>query len=424
MSDGESNQQRQQQQQQQMQQQWLAMQQYQHQWLAMQYPTMALHQHMMYGQQFAPYYHHPQLHQQQQQQYQQQPQPHALKHSNQIQSSGEDNRTIWIGDLLQWMDDSYLQSCFSQTGEVVSVKIIRNKQTGQSERYGFVEFNSHAAAEKALQNYNGTTMPETDQPFRLNWASFSNGDRRPDDGSDLSIFVGDLAADVTDALLYDTFSCKYPSVKSAKVVVDANSGRPRGYGFVRFGDENERSRAMTEMNGAFCSSRPMRLGVATPKKSVPHSLYSSQAVILSGGPANGIVPHGHSENDSSNTTIFVGGLDSDVTDDELRQTFTPFGEVLSVKIPAGKGCGFVQFADRSSAEEALQRLNGTVIGKQTVRLSWGRNMGNKQSRMDPNSQWNGVYYGRQAYSGYPYAAAAPYAGASSNGVGHEQQPVS
>jgi hypothetical protein len=33
---------------------------------------------------------------------------------------------------------------------------------------------------------------------------------------------------------------------------------------------------------------------------------------------------------------------------------------------------------RNNAEEALQKLNGTVIGKQTVRLSWGRNPGHKQ----------------------------------------------
>lgn len=42
----------------------------------------------------------------------------------------------------------------------------------------------------------------------------------------------------------------------------------------------------------------------------------------------------------------MGGLDSDVTDEELRQSFSQFGNVVSVKIPAGKGCGFVQFSDR------------------------------------------------------------------------------
>lgn len=151
--------------------------------------------------------------------------------------------------------------------QIASVKVIRNKQTGLSEGYGFVEFFSHATAEKVLQNYAGLFMPNTEQPFRLNWATFSTGDKRSDNVPDLSIFVGDLAADVTDSLLHETFVSKYPSVKAAKVVFDANTGRSKGYGFVRFGDENERSQAMTEMNGVYCSSRPMRIGAATPRKS-------------------------------------------------------------------------------------------------------------------------------------------------------------
>lgn len=44
--------------------------------------------------------------------------------------------------------------------------------------------------------------------------------------------------------------------------------------------------------------------------------------------------------------IFVGALDSEVSDEDLREPFAQFGEIVSVKIPAGKGCGFVQFANR------------------------------------------------------------------------------
>ena len=123
-------------------------------------------------------------------------------------------------------------------------------------------------------------MPNTEQTFRLNWATFSTGDRHVDNtGSDLSMFVGDLAPDVTDTILHETFASSYPSIKGAKVVVDANTGRSKGYGFVRFSDENERSRAITEMNGMYCSSRPMRLGVATPKKQSGNQQYSSQGVV-------------------------------------------------------------------------------------------------------------------------------------------------
>lgn len=44
--------------------------------------------------------------------------------------------------------------------------------------------------------------------------------------------------------------------------------------------------------------------------------------------------------------LFVGGLDANVSEDLLRETFCKYGELVHVKIPVGKGCGFVQFAYR------------------------------------------------------------------------------
>ncbi|XP_065879912.1 polyadenylate-binding protein RBP45-like isoform X2 [Euphorbia lathyris] len=343
-----------------------------------------------------------------QQQQQQQQAQQAQQQGQGQPGSAEEIRTLWIGDLQYWMDENYLHNCFSHTGEVVSVKVIRNKQTGQVEGYGFIEFNSHGAAERVLQTYNGTAMPNGEQSFRLNWASFSGGDKR-DDSPDFTIFVGDLAADVTDYQLQETFRVRFPSTKGAKVVIDRLTGRTKGYGFVRFGDESEQVRAMTEMNGAFCSTRPMRIGLATNKKAVtgggqqyPKASYQNS--------------QGENENDPSNTTIFVGNLDSNVTDDHLRDLFGQYGQLLHVKIPTGKRCGFVQFADRSCAEEALRVLNGAQLSGQNIRLSWGRSPSNKQTE---GGQWNaaagggsgggagGGYYGyaAQGYENYGYAAA-------------------
>ncbi|GMH07598.1 hypothetical protein Nepgr_009438 [Nepenthes gracilis] len=326
----------------------------------------------------------------------------------------EEVRTLWIGDLQYWVDESYLHSCFAHTGEVVSIKIIRNKITGQPEGYGFVEFNSHAAAERVLQTYNGTPMPGTEQLFRLNWASFGIGERRPDAGPEHSIFVGDLAPDVADYLLQETFRAHYPSVRGAKVVTDPNTGRSKGYGFVKFADETERNRAMTEMNGVYCSSRPMRISAATPKKTtavqqqyvaVKPSMYPAPAYVV---PQVPLVP---ADNDPNNTTIFIGNLDPNITEEELRQLCLQFGEIVYAKIPASKGCGFVQFAARALAEEAIQRLQGTMIGQQVVRVSWGRNPTSKQDlpgtwgqQADP-SQWSSAYYVYgQVYDGYGYGA--------------------
>ncbi|CAN7071901.1 unnamed protein product [Brassica oleracea var. botrytis] len=251
--------------------------------------------------------------------------------------SGGEIRSLWIGDLQPWMDESYLRNIFSTlTGEVQQAKVIRNKQSGYSEGYGFIEFVSHAAAERILQTYNGAQMPGCEQTFRLNWAQLGAGERRQADGPEHTVFVGDLAPDVTDYMLTETFKAVYSSVKGAKVVTDRTTGRSKGYGFVKFGDESEQIRAITEMNGQYCSSRPMRTGPAANKKPLtmqqPGAYQSTQ-----GNPG---------ESDPTNTTIFVGALDESVTEDGLKSVFGQFGELVHVKIPAGKRCGFVQYANR------------------------------------------------------------------------------
>ncbi|KAH9624705.1 hypothetical protein KSS87_008115 [Heliosperma pusillum] len=321
-----------------------------------------------------------------------------------------------IAPHQMWAQAPYAVAPAGQAA-VLSVKVIRNKLTNQSESYGFIEFANRAAAERALTTYNGALMPQTEQAFRLNWATLGAGQKRQDDSPDHTLFVGDLAADVTDIMLQEAFRAHYSSVKGAKVITDHTTGRSKGYGFVRFGEESELNRAMNELNGAILSTRPMRLGAAANKK--PAAVQQKAAYQST--------PGNPGENDPTNTTVFVGGLDPSVSDDQLKQTFSPYGELIHVKIPVGRGCGFVQFANRASAEQALAALNGSQIGGQTVRLSWGRSPSAKQSQTG-QAQWNGggAYYGYgQGYEAYGYAPPpqdpnmyyANYAG-----YGNYQQP--
>ena len=76
--------------------------------------------------------------------------------------------------------------------------------------------------------------------------------------------------------------------------------------------------------------------------------------------------------DPHNTTVFVGGLSSLISEDTLRVFFSPFGAITYVKIPPGKGCGFVQFVRKADAERAIERMQGFPIGGGRIRLSWGR----------------------------------------------------
>ena len=60
------------------------------------------------------------------------------------------------------------------------------------------------------------------------------------------------------------------------------TGRSKGYGFVRFGNEQERDRALGDMMGHFISNRPIRVSIATAKKN-PSGALSANAVAAGKG---------------------------------------------------------------------------------------------------------------------------------------------
>lgn len=136
-----------------------------------------------------------------------------------------------------------------------------------------------------------------------------------------------------------------------QVITDPLTGRSKGYGFVRFGIEAERDRALGEMMGHLISNRPIRVSIATAKKTPPGGPSSN--------PASAVAPH-PSDFDPSNTTLFIGGLSANVTEDDLQNLFGRFGDIIYVKVPPGKGCGFVQYVHRPVAELAMATMQSQV----------------------------------------------------------------
>ncbi|KAI8088294.1 hypothetical protein BDF21DRAFT_450017 [Thamnidium elegans] len=273
--------------------------------------------------------------------------------------------TLWMGDLDPWMDENFIRQVWFLFGETVVVKLIRDKRTGISSGYAFIGFPTSQSAQRALNTIHGSKIPNSKRTFRLNWASGGGiYDRKEDRAPEYSLFVGDLSNDVDETFLLSVFRSRYVSCHSAKIMTDPLSGLSRGYGFVRFLNQMEQQDALMEMNGMICNGRPMRVSIATPKSNHSQTRYiqlALQAPALVQQPT-----------DPNNTTVFVGGLSSPVTEEELGQHFAPFGEVSYVKIPPGKGCGFVQYVTRQSAEQAIEKMNGFVIGTSRIRLSWGR----------------------------------------------------
>lgn len=389
-------------------------------------------------------------------------------------TSSSPPRTLWMGDLDPWSDEEAILNLWESLGKRVLVKLIRAKRgtpaatlnTGHA-GYCFIEFETYDDAKSVLA-LNGSPVPNTNRLFRLNWASGATLSSPIPQSPEHSLFVGDLSPSTTEAHLLALFQTHFKSVKTVRVMTDPITGTSRCFGFVRFSDEEERRRALTEMSGVWCAGRPLRVALATPRTQLPqggilNGAFSSQhfsqfsgqqqsqhtsdmvmfpyqqsssmpfytadaqqQLLLSpqqshvvqqpqSAPAQ-TSPQSASYTDPSNTTVFVGGLVTGVTEQTLAALFQPFGSIIHIKIPQNKGCGFIRFENREDAVNAINAMQGFSIGGSRVRLSWGRQQNQQRLPMSMAAAMQGSpiplsSVGSQQSaplsSGYPQQMMAP-----------------
>jgi len=114
------------------------------------------------------------------------------------------------------MDEGFLKSGLEQMGEmnVLSIKVMKNKITGEPASYGFVNFDNDHHALIAMHRLNGKVIPNSNPPvrYKLNHQStrLMAGER------DHSIWVGDLSPEVDDLELYKFFAARFDTVRTAK----------------------------------------------------------------------------------------------------------------------------------------------------------------------------------------------------------------
>ncbi|RAL63213.1 hypothetical protein DID88_004291 [Monilinia fructigena] len=161
--------------------------------------------------------------------------------------AGDAKTTLWMGELEPWIDENFIRSVWFGMGEQVNVKMIRDKFSGNA-GYCFIDFASPAAAAKAL-SLNGSMIPNTSRPLSLIGHQVVV----------LPIVVTTVAQSSLSLLAI------LAQRSTTKIMTDPISGMSRGYGFVRFAEEGDQQRALTDMQGVFCGNRPMRISTATPK---------------------------------------------------------------------------------------------------------------------------------------------------------------
>lgn len=84
--------------------------------------------------------------------------------------------------------------------------------------------------------------------------------------------------------------------------------------------------------------------------------------------------------------IYVGNLPYSVTEDDLRATFSAYGEISSVNVISdkfsqqSKGFGFVEMPNDSEAEAAINALNETDLKGRNIRVNQAKPKGDRPQR--------------------------------------------
>lgn len=300
---------------------------------------------------------------------------------------------LWMGDLDPRWSETDIVAIWTELGErPVNVKIMRDK-SGRSQ-YCFVTFPNPSIANAAIQR-NRTHVPGSSRTFKLNKAS--GGGVSMDSGrqhsplpnqnqgpgrqqADYSVFVGDLAQEVTEQMLFKRFNQQYPGVvKQVKIMTDMNTGASKGFGFVRFHQVDAQQLALTEMNGVIIGDRAIRVGLANG------SLEQTPGVKrgAESSPATKLPQHQPALSPSSdpyNSTIAIKGINASVVKEDIVAHFGPYGTLVYVKRDENAQIAHVKYLLRECAEKALLSMNGIPINGCRVSLRWGREEKNEKSR--------------------------------------------
>mmetsp|Transcript_19518 Transcript_19518/g.28495 ORF Transcript_19518/g.28495 Transcript_19518/m.28495 type:complete len:710 (+) Transcript_19518:230-2359(+) len=161
-----------------------------------------------------------------------------------------------------------------------------------------------------------------------------------------SLYVGDLANEVNEGLLFEIFNAVGP-VSSIRVCRDAVTRRSLGYAYVNFHQMADAERALDTMNFSDINAKPCRIMWSQRDPSLRRS-----------GVGN----------------IFVKNLNESIDNKQLYDTFSLFGNILSCKVVtdresgSSKGYGYVHYETAEAAHAAIEKLDGMLIDGQEVQV--------------------------------------------------------
>ncbi|EHS64385.1 hypothetical protein PGT21_004583 [Puccinia graminis f. sp. tritici] len=199
-----------------------------------------------------------------------------------------------------------------------------------------------------------------------------------------SVFVSQLSARVGDRELFQFFEQQAGKVRDARLITDRISRRSKGVGYVEFRELESVQKALaltgTKLLGLpvmvqYTEAEKNRQAMANTQPNVPPGFVATAPPPPVPRPYVAPKARGPGPNDpNSYARLYVGSLNFNLTDDDIRQVFQPFGDIEYVDLHRdqitgkSKGYAFVQFKNMHDAKNAMEKMNGFQLAGRALRV--------------------------------------------------------
>ncbi|XP_070796100.1 polyadenylate-binding protein 1-like [Pituophis catenifer annectens] len=266
-----------------------------------------------------------------------------------LRKSGVGN--IFIKNLDDSIDNKALYDTFSAFGNILSCKVVCDENGSRG--YGFVHFETHEAANRAIDTMNGMLLNDR-KVFVGHFKS--RREREAEYGAKAmeftNVYIKNFGEDMTDERLQEIFS-KFGKTLSVKVMID-NTGRSKGFGFVNFEKHQDAQKAVEQMDGSEINDRTVFVGRAQKRMERQNELKRKFEQMKQ-----------ERMNRYQGVNLYVKNLDDGIDDEHLRKEFSPYGTITSAKVMTdgghSKGFGFVCFSSPEEATKAVTEMNGRIV---------------------------------------------------------------
>uniref|UniRef100_A0A672MBN5 Polyadenylate-binding protein n=1 Tax=Sinocyclocheilus grahami TaxID=75366 RepID=A0A672MBN5_SINGR len=286
-----------------------------------------------------------------------------------LRKSGVGN--IFIKNLDKSIDNKALYDTFSAFGNILSCKVVCDENG--SKGYGFVHFETHEAAERAIEKMNGMLLNDR----KVFVGRFkSRKEREAEMGARAkeftNVYIKNFGEDMDDEKLREVFN-KFGPALSIRVMTD-DSGKSRGFGFVSFERHEDAQRAVDEMNGKELNGKQVYVGRAQKKGERQTELKRKFEQMKQDRMTR-----------YQGVNLYVKNLDDGLDDERLRKEFAPFGTITSAKVMMeggrSKGFGFVCFSSPEEATKAVTEMNGRIVATKPLYVALAQRKEERQAHL-------------------------------------------